>query len=298
MSANPCAVNGCDRPVSDAYVCTPCSLDLERALGDVRWLLEQLDVVLTRQTAKEGGGYVTGSSEQPIPYDLRASDARETLVNLVLTWARLVEDEHNEDEPPIGPAHEVCWHDSCSRIRGVHMPVFGGVGIIAAWLSSFSGWIRTHVAGADAVDEILAAVNAARKIIDIRPERWYAGPCTTDGCGHDLYANPTAQAITCPACGERFDVAERRAFLIASAHDHLGTAREISALCSGYGEAVSVGMIDGYVRRGKIAAKGSVLDKRGRTAATYRVGDVLDAAKDAQYDEREMRATKRASRVH
>lgn len=293
MSANPCAVDGCDRPVSDAYVCTPCSLDLERALGDVRWLLDQLDVVLTRQTAKASGGYVSGTSEQPIPYDLRASDAKDALVNLVLTWARLVEDEHNEDEPPIGPTHDfLCYDESCRQIIGVHMPSFGGVGTIAMWLGSFSGWIRTHAAGADAVSEIMAAVGAARRVIDVRPEKWYAGPCTTDGCGHDLYADRTAQAITCPACGERFDVAERRAFLLESARDHLGTVREIVGLFRG---VVTRDQMNGWVRRERVVAKGSVT-QRGRTIATYRVGDVLDVQQAERFDEREQRATKRAGR--
>jgi hypothetical protein len=255
--------------VSDAYVCTPCSIDLERALGDVRWLLDQLDIVLTRQTAKSEGGYVTGSSEQPMPYDVRASDAKDALVNLVLTWARLVAEE-----------------------RPATLPMIGGVGITAAWLSSYAGWLRTHAAGADAVSEILAAVNAARRVIDVRPEKLYAGPCTTDGCGHDLYAERTAQAITCPACGERFDVAERRAFLLESARDHLGTVREVVGLFRG---TVTVDQLKGWVRRGKVSAHGSTV-VNGRTVATYRVGDVMDAENGERFDEREQKATMRAGR--
>lgn len=295
-----CTVDGCDRPVLDAYVCQACALDLERALGDVRWLNDQLDVVLTRQTAKPErvGGT---STEQALPYDPRATEARWVLANTVTTWARVVEEEHNEANPPIGPTHAVCHDRSCAQIRGVHPPNIGGIGILAAWLSSYAGWLRTHAAGADAVEEVLSCVGAARRLVDVRPERWYAGPCEGpegERCGHDLYARPNAAHVTCPACGSRWETQARRDALLKAAWDHLGTASEVSALCRAMlGQLVTVDMIRGYVRRGVIAAHGSGLDRRGRMVALYRIGDVIDTAQRVKYDEREERATRRAGRT-
>jgi hypothetical protein len=243
----------------------------------VRWLDEQLDVVLTRQTAKPE--HIGGtSSEQALPYDPRATEVRWVLANTVTTWARVVSEE-----------------------ASATLPTLGGLGILATWLSSYAGWLRTHAAGHEAVEEVLSAVASARRLVDVRPERWYAGPCDGpdgQGCGHDLYARPGASHVVCQACGERHETQARRDSLLEAARDHLGTAREVSALCRAMlGQLVSEDMIRGYVRRGVIAAHGSGVDKRGRTVALYRIGDVIDAATRARFDEREERATRRAGRT-
>lgn len=276
MSERPCAVESCGRPVGDAYVCQACALDLERALGDVRWLLDQLDIVLTKQTASAGGvGWTTGSKDAPLPYNVEASEARWVLVNTVTTWARVVEEEH----PNTTAA-----------------PTIGGVGLLAAWLSSYAGWLRTHSAAGEVVEEVLSAVASAQRIVDVKPDRWYAGPCEgADGqvCGHDLYAKPNAARVTCPACGTTYDAVERREWLLEAARDHLGTAREVVGLFRG---AVTSDQLKGWVRRGKVSPHGSAVH-RGRSVATYRIGDVMDVCAAERFDEREQRATKRAGRL-
>ena len=279
MSAITCTVDGCDRPALDAYVCQACAIDLERALADVRWLDEQLDIVLTKQTsgAASIGFTKHPGREQPLPYDPRATEVRWVLANTVTTWARVVAEE-----------------------RPANLPTIGGVGILAAWLASYSGWLRQHQAADQAVEEVLSAVAAARRLVDVRPERWYAGPCQGqdgEGCGHDLYARPNATHVTCPACGSRYEAANRRDDLLAAARDHLGSASEVSALCRAMlGQLVTQDMIRGYVRRGSLAAHGSGIDRRGRTVALYRIGDVIDAATRVKFDDREARATRRAGR--
>ena len=287
MSAIPCTVNGCGKPVDDSYVCQGCTLDLERELGDVRWLDGQLDVVLTKQTARplfrDGGRSSEGKdaredgddpdggiTAKPLPYDPRATEARWVLTNTVTTWARMVGEEKNAT-----------------------LPTIGGVGILAAWLASYSDVLRQLDQG-EAVGDLLAAVRSVRRLVDIRPERVYAGPCDGNGeaCGQDLYSRPGAPRITCPACGARYDAAERRTYLLEAARDHLGTVREVVSLFAG---AVTTGQMKGWAARGKITAHGSTV-VRGRVVATYRVGDVEDAANGERFDEREQRATRRAGR--
>lgn len=333
-------VDGCDRPVGDAYVCQPCTIELEDALADVTWLLGELDVILARQsvTGERAGG---PSAEKPLPYDPRATEARWVLVNTITTWARLVDEENPNatlptapPKPPrmIGPI--CCYrHASCRAIQDGDPdapPV--RIGLLAAWLASWSGFLRGHQAGHEAVEEIKAATGAVRRIVDVKPARWYAGPCGGDlrehdgttcdcschthpttpcdvagGCGsewdsgqrctHDLYVKPKATTATCPACGALHQVDERREWLMESARDHLATVTEASALCRPMlGELVTRDMIKGYVRRGKIAPHGSTVDRRGREVALYRIGDVIEAANDARFDEREQRATRKAGR--
>lgn len=270
MSAITCTVDGCGRPALDAYVCQACALDLERALGDVRWLDEQLDIVLTKQTsgAASIGFTKHPGREQPLPYDPRATEVRWVLANTVMTWARVVAEENPK----------------------ARLPTVGGIGILAAWLASYSGWLRQHQAADQAVEEVLAAVAAARRLVDVRPERWYAGPCPQ--CSHDLYAGMSARVIECPACGECVDSVTRREYLLTQARDHSATIRECVGLFRG---TVTRDQVKGWVRRGKVIASGSTMVD-GRAVATYRIGDLLAVSEEERDDEGEQRATKRAGR--
>lgn len=263
----------CDRPVTDATVCADCAHRLEVALGDVRWLLHQLDVTATRRgsRAERVGG---PSATQPLPYAPWPADLRWALANTVTTWARVVEEE-----------------------RPARLPS-GDAGLVAAWLTGHVEWLRHHSAADQAVDEITAVVGRAWRLLDTRPERIYAGPCSVeDGpgvCGVDLYADPLSAVVTCGGCGRRYDVAERKAWLIETARDHLATASEASRLCwTMLGDLVTTAMIRGYERRGRLAAHGARSDG-GREVAVYRIGDVIDAAQAARWDDRERRETRKA----
>lgn len=269
-----CLVDGCGRPVSDADVCTDCARRLDRALGSTRWVLAQLDLVITRQTAKQP--HVGGASaEQPLPYSPHASELRWVLENTVSTWARVVAEEK--------PAP---WPDVSS------------VGLLAAWLTGHVEWLRHHPAAHEAVEEVTSVVRRCLRAIDVAPARLYAGPCSIDTpdepCGHDLYADPKSAVVTCPACGKRYDVAERKAWLMETARDHLASANEASALCYKLlGDLVTTAMIRGYVHRGKLAPHGKRVEG-SREVALYRIGDVIDVASAARWDEREQRATRKA----
>lgn len=299
-----CAI--CTRPVGDnAYICQEDTLRLERSLGDVRWIDTELDVVLARQTAT--GERVGGVSvEKPLPYDPRATEARWVLANTVTTWARIISEENTPKSQPIGPIHHGlrCGHVSCDEIyigweahRQAQIPSVGGIGITAAWIASWSGWLRHHAAAEDAWDELGSAIADARRLIDTRPERVYAGPCgglDDVECGRDLYALKDAIDITCPTCTRKYDIRDRRAELLDAARDYLATAKEISGfLTPMFDSEVTTAMIRGYQRRDRIAMKGSNVDG----VAMFKIGDVIDAATKARYDDREHRATKKAGRV-
>lgn len=89
-----CAVEGCDRPVPDSYVCTGCAFRLEKALGNVSAFADELDTVLARQTRyEEHSERTNGGRVTPLFFDDRASEAGWVLRNTLSTWVRLVAEE-------------------------------------------------------------------------------------------------------------------------------------------------------------------------------------------------------------
>ena len=94
--ANPTDATGptcpsCTAPSRDGLLCPADTGDLRTQLTAVPWLLDQLDVVLARQTryALGGGGRVRGKdAEQPLPVHLAAGDVRRDLSRAVDALAR------------------------------------------------------------------------------------------------------------------------------------------------------------------------------------------------------------------
>ncbi len=298
-----CATPDCGRPVRDATICGNCTADLERNLGDVAAYADELDTTLSRQTAT--GGRVGGrSADKPLPYDPPASSAIDVMRSTLVGWVRALEVAEVH-----GPVHRDCLHPSCSSIRRTRYPV-DTLADQARYLLSNLNALRQHEAADEALDEIGSAVDNARRAVDRRADRIYAGPCMapvpiegdaphepTGECRESLFASPKRQDVTCRSCGALFDVEDRRDWLRQAADSHLGTAAEISALCRHMlGEMVTASMIRGYAHRGQILAHGQTPDPRGREVPMYRVGEVLSAAARAASDPRSRRDARKAAR--
>lgn len=264
----------CGRPLrNSATVCEKCLWDLERVLGDIPELEEELDVTLTRQRGKgteAGAPSATCSCKDDddtcqhglIPWEERASEATRNLRALLVSWVKLSAEENltsrrlPEDTLP-AMARYLLWV----------LPVLG-----------------RHDAGPDAVDEITDAVADCRRVIDRRPERWFAGPCdaeTEEGeCGADLYARSRRGKFACQDCGTEYDVEERREWLLKAATDSfantLVTSREASERLSFIGMATPVGTIDKWHHREKLTAHGETVE--GKKARLYLWEDVLNLA--------------------
>jgi DNA-binding transcriptional LysR family regulator len=158
MSDHPCEL--CTRPVGDAKVCVRCRNGLERDLGDVDALTEQLEIVLCRQTAyAERNG--PRSSERPLPVDLRASEAAWVLRNTLTTWCR---------ELGIIPS--------------------GSNHALSGWLLGRAEQIRHHTDAAACIDEIGSAVAMVRVVIDAPANRttFPVGPCPESSCPGEIRA--------------------------------------------------------------------------------------------------------------
>jgi hypothetical protein len=256
---------GCGRPVQDATLCATCAHRLDDALAQIcehHGLGWDLDIAITRQAVMSDRNGPRANTT-PIPYDDRASASARELHSTLGSWARLVVEETGA----VPPADTIT--------------------AIAAWLRPRAGWLRHHEAGGEALDEILAAVHAVRRVIDRPADMLYAGPCQT--CWTDVYARVEAVYVTCPneECLRTYSIAERRAWLLKSAENILGSTTEISRALTRYAQPVTPSAIRGYVGRGQLLARGERVEG-GLVKPLYRLGDVMDCV---------ARAAERSARI-
>ena len=233
MSSEPCAVEWCDRPVGDGRVCQACANRLERALGDVPALWEELDTVLTKQARYAAAEAHRG--ERALPFNPEASELGWVLRNTLSTWCRLIAEE-----------------------RGRVLPTADNPGVVAGWLLAHVGWLRHHRAGAEAVEEIVSVVNQVRRAVDRPVERIYAGPCAD--CGGDMYGKPDATSVTCRPCGLEYNVAEMLAWMRAQVYGRLVTAREGAMLLGRFGLPVAQKTIDKWRERDRLTEHSHDMD--------------------------------------
>lgn len=208
-----------------------------------------------------------------------------------------------------------CTHGSCRAIRRADEP--SAETLAAQMLLENLQWLRFQRYAHEAADELISAIRSSTFIVDLRAPKLYLGrcgaaagdnaacpcdchvggldaPCSIHGgcgldfhvaatgprCNRDLYARPDRATITCPGCGTRYDVAERKAHAINVAKKHEASARQISELCRHMlGEDVSTAMIRGYAKRGRIKAVNTTTDDRGREVPTYVVDDVINVVR-------------------
>ena len=242
----PCLVEWCDRPVVEGHFCMVCSDKLSRALGDVPALWDELDTVLTKQARYAAAEFRRG--EQALPFNPVASEIGWVLRNTLSTWCRIIGEERGRELPEDTPA------------------------AMARWLLNHVSWLRHHLAGAEAVEEITSAVRAVRKAVDRPAERIYAGPCKD--CNGDMYGKPGAAMVACRPCGLEYDVAEMVAWMRQEARGRLVTAREGAVLLSKFGFETTRNRIDLWHHKKLIEVSGH--DPQGRNL--FRVDDLIDKA--------------------
>lgn len=203
MAGKPC--NLCDQPTGDdATVCTTCAGNAHTALRALthHGLADDLDVMLAKQTRFGGRSEnrPTKASEAPMPCDLRATEARDVLRSTLVTWTRMIHSDVYSTPPPTVPGpicRRACTHSSCQSIadsRRGGLPA-DTLPAIAAWLARYVEWLRRAVYGAEALDEITAAVRQALRAVDRPVERVYAGSCPN--CGAGVYGPQDRLWVAC-----------------------------------------------------------------------------------------------------
>lgn len=268
----------CGRPVPDqAYACTRCASLLDQDLVAAVDLVAELETTAARLSRlSRTPGRVAGT---PLPVDLHAAGLRSTLVNTLVTWARHVAEERGQQIPDlptcrIGPVchRPDCLHTTCVVIRLEGRP--GPVAVAVHWLRGNSEWIRHRREVAELADGIGEAVRAARRGVDLPPDRSYVGTCQ---CGLALYARPGSDAVACRGCDTVWGVDEQREWMLLVARDSLASAAAISRALTALGQPVAAGTIRQWGNRRRLPTYGRLVIHPG---ALYRVGDVLDLAQE------------------
>lgn len=213
----------CGRPTrDDAFVCDDEKNQLDRALGDCTWLDEELETTITRQKgAATSGG--PRSTETPLPWHERASDARRTLHATLCGWVRFCEVE---------------------QVRGLATwQPDDTLTSMARWLLHATRGLSLHELGVDAVDQITDAVAECERIVFWKKRsRIYLGKCgqvvkdpETDevlslSCAGDVYADEDEQVGACEECGQGVTVVIRKAEIDKLLDDRLCTAADLSRM--------------------------------------------------------------------
>jgi hypothetical protein len=222
-----CATH-CGRPTRDTLaLCNGCLWALECDLGDVAWLDEQLELVLSRLAVvgEHNGGR---SAETPMPVHPGALKARSDLRAALVGWVR----DFAEGTMQAWPADT--------------MPAMAG------WLLKRLDRIAVHPAAEDIHGEIVSAVRFAARVIDLPANRttFPVGPCPELGCQGEIRAYIPAQPerparMECSVCETRWEP-----------HQWLRAGRRILARkgeAIGYVDvqvaAQSMGVVDRTIRR-------------------------------------------------
>lgn len=261
MSTTECQ---CGRPTrDDAYVCEDCLDRLARALGDVTWLDAELDTTIAKQKAAGDAG--APSAETALPYDTRASELRTALRHELVMLIRFCDEEGIRSSDP------------SSRMPDAENTIVA----MSRWLL----WRVDGLAFNDMAEEFVAsvvkAVGDCRRVIDLPPERAYAGPCIE--CKRDLYHQPSAVDVKCPGCGQVFVVAEVVAWMQDRINEHMAdrlvTAREGATLLGRLGIETKQGTIDKWHERKHLAEAGRTTEDDGKAGhRLYRWDDLLTLA--------------------
>lgn len=269
MTQHVCLV--CAAEIGDGYVCVRCTFDYDEALriaaitydtatGRVHCLLDELETMLSRQARMTQGTGGARSSERPLPFDNRASDALDRITRAVMDAYRVTM-RRRDSQLVIGPrfAARLLRNDLTDLLRKPECARM----ILAL-----------HEANASAL-----------AVIDRPPDRWYAGQCSAlvdvsnaapQGiCLFDLYAMPDAVTVTCAVCGTVHNVEQRRSTLLTAAEDVLATATEIARAVALFGEEISAARIHTWSARKRLTQRG--VNTAGQPL--YRVGDVIAIAR-------------------
>ena len=268
-----CPIDG--KPLTNnAVICADCADVLDRSLGDLGSLLEDLDTALARQSRKRPArGVNMERDDKPLPYDIGASRAASELKGYLVGWARLVSEERPSAKRQYRRGKILVTLDGKPVLLHLdHTPLTceDNSSSIADWLMHHVAWLARHEAAADAYSEIVGAVNNIRRTIDIAPDTRYVGPCgatfEVDGgadyketveCTETLYALEGSDDAQCRTCGTQWDARSRTLQTLAHAGTVAQDATTLSRSFALRGIALETKRIRNWADRKYLAGAGT-----------------------------------------
>lgn len=278
-------VNGCGR-TTDLFGCRVCADILADQLGDVPALTGELEITTVR--LHRLGGKEQRGGETPLAFHAEASDTQWALANTLGTWASLIAEERGlildlARQRAVPPSR---WS---GRAVIPKRPPNDVASLAARWLLKHLQSLRSSESFGELCDEVVNAIRGARRVIDRRGDRRYAGPCDglgaieVDGeapCGTGLYAEPEGQWVSCWTCGREYDVALRRQWMLDDLREYLGSSQQVARICTSLGVKVAESTVRMWVKRGKLQPRDWVPSMKddGKPKPLYRVADILVVA--------------------
>ena len=227
---------------TDLFLCTLCTKELGALLGDLPWLLRQLDITVIRQD-KLGTATVGKSSDNPSPINVGAMELARNLHGQLSTIVR----------------------DLCETRGTTDLPADRNAAM-ARWLFAHSQAITCSPDAGQIMREIRSGTEAVLQVIN-RVNRMWCGPCTTvvghnsQGedleCGVDLWADrDSLEDIKCTKCLR--SVNPRQQLLITLKRGDLLPEPKLLEIMESLGEKVSRVRLYDWIKAGRLRPRGYI----------------------------------------
>lgn len=287
-----CGNPKCGKPCQD-WICFDCERKIVAALGRIPWLVEQLEITVTRQDKLSAGKLAGKSTETPSVFHGGASAFLRDLRGTLARTVQEICEARGMRYLPLWATHEPTF---IGPLRGgERRPSHGYVASttdLAKWLKYYSGAIRTSECAGETFGDITRIVDRGLALIN-RPEPpIYRGPCPTVrnhdergkpvACGHSLYAERGADFAKCPRCKVEHDIARLEAKLLADMSAYLFTATQLFQVLRELGEPIPKSTFYLWRKLGKIQPRGWMHDGRRTDHFIHRNDAPLFSLEDAR----------------
>lgn len=223
---------------SQLFLCKDHVAELRDTLSGLPRWIRHLAETAHGQTRLGDAGRRTRADEAPLRVNLRASDLMDAVANTLRTWVRHACDVRGVDVPKVTVTAAARWLSS--NVAALAADETAGECLFA---------FRAHV------EQIERAIN---RPVPPRP----CGPCPTitgpggQQCGRELLSRREDFQITCPACGETYEVEQLITRLMNQTHYLTFTVEELLRLLPLGQENVPRRTLYDWISKGRLQARG------------------------------------------
>lgn len=287
-----CGNPKCSKSCAD-FICFDCERKLVATLARIPWLVEQLEVTVTRQDKLSAGKLAGKSTETPSVFHVGASAFVRELRGALARTVQEICEARGMRYMPLWATHEATF---IGPLRGGERRISHGYVAstpdLSKWLKYYSGAIRMSECAGETFAEITGVVEHGLALIN-RPEpAIYRGPCPSvmrhDDrgrsvyCGHSLYADRGSDFAQCPRCSVKHDIARLEAKLLSDMSGYLFTSTQLFQVLRELGEPIPKSTFYNWRKLGKIQPRGWMHDGRRTDHFIHRNDAPLFSLEDAR----------------